>query len=179
MEYAKDFGIPYVIVRPGVVYGPGNLAIPGRVGIDTFGLFLHLGGSNPIPFTYVDNCADAIVLAGLTEGVDGEVFNVVDDGVPNSRQFLRLYKRKVKGFASVYVPHPVSYALCWLWEAYADWSQEQLPRTYNRRRWRAFWKRARYSNDKLKRRTGWHPKTTPKEALDRYFAACRLGGESA
>ena len=58
-----------------------------------FGIFLHLGGSNPIPFTYVDNCADAIVLAGLTPGVDGEVFNVVDDNLPTSRQFLRLYKQ--------------------------------------------------------------------------------------
>ena len=33
------------------------------VGIGTFGVFLHLGGSNTIPFTYVDNCAEAIVLA--------------------------------------------------------------------------------------------------------------------
>ena len=45
-EYGKKFGIPYVIVRPGHVYGPGNEAITGRVGIGTFGVFLHLGGSN-------------------------------------------------------------------------------------------------------------------------------------
>jgi nucleoside-diphosphate-sugar epimerase len=178
-EYGKEFGIPFVIVRPGVVYGPGNLAIPGRVGIDTFGLFLHLGGSNPIPFTYVDNCADAIVLAGLVEGVDGEVFNVLDDGVPNSREFLRLYKRNVKRFRSLYVPHALSYGLCWLWEAYADWSEGQLPRTYNRRRWCAFWKRARYSNEKLKRLVGWQPRITVEEGFERYFAACRVGAESA
>src|SRR5262245_10642259 len=76
-DYGRRFGIPYVIVRPGCVYGPGNPGITGRVGIGTFGLFLHLGGSNRIPFTYVDNCADAIALAGLKRGVDGEVFNVV------------------------------------------------------------------------------------------------------
>src|SRR5258706_11230070 len=76
-EYGKKHGVPHVIVRPGFVYGTGNEAITGRVGIATFGVFLHLGGSNSIPFTHVDNCADAIALAGLKKGIDGEVFNVV------------------------------------------------------------------------------------------------------
>src|SRR5262249_54849308 len=78
VDYARKYNLPYVIVRPGYVYGPGNEAITNRVGIGTFGLFLHLGGRNPIPFTYVDNCADAIALAGLRPGIEGEVFNVVD-----------------------------------------------------------------------------------------------------
>src|SRR5947208_3933813 len=118
MEYGKKFGIPYVIVRPGFVYGPGNEAITGRVGLGSFGTFLHLGGSNPIPLTYVDNCAEAIVLAGLRPGIDGEVFNVVDDDLPTSRKFLSLYKKKVRSFRSIYVPHWLSYLLCCLWEAY-------------------------------------------------------------
>ena len=49
------------------------------MGIDTFGFFIHLGGSNQLPLTDVDNCAEAVVLAGLKPGVDGEIFNVVDD----------------------------------------------------------------------------------------------------
>src|SRR5258708_1529188 len=53
LDYGKRFGIPYVLVRPGYVYGAGNEGISGRGGIGTFGLFLHLGGSNTIPFTYV------------------------------------------------------------------------------------------------------------------------------
>jgi len=179
VEYANKHSIPYVIVRPGVVYGPGNLAITGRVGIDTFGVFLHLGGSNPIPFTYVDNCAEAITLAGLKKGIDGEVFNVVDDDLPSSRQFLRLYKRNVKRFASFYVPHAVSYGLCYLWERYSSWSQGQLPPAFNRRRWCAFWKKTRYSNDKLKNRVGWLPRISTAEGFRRYFEACRAGESNA
>src|SRR5439155_120505 len=68
-EYGRRFGIPYVIVRPGAVYGPGTKDITGRVGIHTFGVFLHLGGPNTIPFTYFYNCADENVLAGLTTKV--------------------------------------------------------------------------------------------------------------
>src|ERR1019366_2765830 len=140
MEYCGKFGLPYVIVRPGYVYGPGKKAITGRVGITSFGPFLHLGGSNTIPFTYVDNCAEAIVLAGLAKGVDGEPFNFVDDDLPSSRQFLRLYKKNAKHFKSIYVPHLISYAFCYLWEKYSEWSEGQLPPVFNRRRWATDWK---------------------------------------
>ncbi len=61
-----------------------------------FGPFLHFGGFNSIPFTYVDNCAEAIVLAGLVSGVEGEIFNVLDDDTPSSRQFLKMYKQNVR-----------------------------------------------------------------------------------
>ena len=172
-EYGQKHGIPYVIVRPGYVYGPGNEAITNRVGIGTFGLFLHLGGSNTIPFTYVDNCADAIVLAGLMRGVEGEVFNVVDDDLPSSRRFLRLYKRNVKHFRSLYLPHPLSYLLCFLWEKYSAWSEGQLPPAFNRSVWHAVWKKTRYTNAKLKNRLQWTPKVSSTEALNRYFQSCR------
>ena len=178
-DYGEKRGVPYVIVRPGYVYGPGNLAITGRVGIGTFGIFLHLGGANSIPITFVDNCADAIVRAGLTKGVDGQVFNVVDDDLPSSRSFLRLYKRHVRRFTSIYVPHVMSYLLCWLWEEYSDWSQGQLPPVFNRRGWHAYWKRTRYSNAKLKALLGWTPKVSTTEALNLYFESCRQKGRHA
>jgi nucleoside-diphosphate-sugar epimerase len=178
--YGMEFGIPYVLVRPGYVYGPDSKGtLTNRVGIGTFGLFLHLGGSNQIPLSYVDNCAEAVVLAGLTPGVDGEVFNVVDDGLPSSRRLLRLYKKNVGRFKSVYVPKAVSYLLCYLWELYSGWSEGQLPLAFNRKVWRAFWKKTVYSNQKLKTRVGWSPRVPTEEGLRRYFEACRIGGANA
>jgi 2-alkyl-3-oxoalkanoate reductase len=172
-DYGKQHGIPYVILKPGYVYGPGNPGITGRVGIDTFGVFLHLGGGNPVPLSYVDNCAEAIVLAGLKPSVNGEVFNVVDDCLPSSRKFLRQYKRNVGHFRSIYVPRFASYLFCWLWERYSEWSKGQLPPSFNRRRWHAEWKGSRYSNSKLKARLGWMPKVSPAEGLASHFAGCR------
>jgi nucleoside-diphosphate-sugar epimerase len=177
-EYGKKAGIPYVLVRPGSVYGAKG-DITGRVGIAAFGPFLHLGGSNTIPFTYVENCAEAIVLAGLVKGVDGEVFNVVDDDLPSSRQFLRLYKKSAKNFKSIYVPHAVSYALCYLWEKYSKWSHGQLPPVFNRRRWHTEWKKTRYSNEKLKAKLGWKPQISTAEGLRRYIEACTRDGRHA
>jgi nucleoside-diphosphate-sugar epimerase len=171
-EYGRNHGVRYAVVRPGSVYGARKSDITGRVGINTFGPYLHLGGSNTIPFTYVDNCADAIVLAGIVEGVDGEAFNVVDDNLPSSRQFLRFYKKNAKRFSSIYVPHAVSYALCYLWEKYSEWSEGQLPPVFNRKRWHAEWKNTRYSNRKLKTKLGWIPKVSTAEGLRRYAEAC-------
>ncbi|HET7213055.1 MAG TPA: NAD(P)-dependent oxidoreductase [Terriglobia bacterium] len=173
VSYGSQWNIPYVIVRPGYVYGPGNQAISSRVGIGTFGLFLHLGGSNRIPLTYIDNCAEAIALAGLVKGIEGETLNVVDDYLPSSRKFLRLYKRNVRHFKSLYLPHFVSYALCYLWERYSAWSEGQLPPVFNRRRWHVDWKQTDYSNQKLKTLVGWTPTVPMTEALNRYFQSCR------
>jgi nucleoside-diphosphate-sugar epimerase len=173
VDYGKRFNIPYVIVRPGVVYGPGNESITGRAGIGSFGLFLHMGGANEMPLTYVDNCADAVVLAGVKPGIEGEVFNVVDDQLLSSRQFLRLYKKNVRRFNSIYLPHVVSYCLCWLWEKYAQWSHNQIPHVFNRRIWHAYWKKTSYTNARAKTRLGWNPRVSLSEALQRYFESCR------
>ena len=173
MDYGRTRGLKYVLLRPGVVFGPGKNSITGRVGTDTFGVFMHMGGGNRMPFTYVENCAEAIVLAGLKPGVDGEIFNIVDNDLPTSRQFLRQYKRKVRPLRSLYVPHWMSYLLCWAWECYSTWSHEQLPPVFTRREWAATWKRTRYSNEKAKRLLGWTPRVPMAEAMERYFEDCR------
>lgn len=172
-EYSKKYDIPYVIVRPGAVYGPGKKELTGRIGIGTFGIFLHLGGLNRIPLTYVDNCADAIVLAGIKKGIDGEIFNIVDDELPRSRKFLRMYKKNVGYFKSIYLPYRVTYFLCYFWEKYSKWSEGQLPPVFNRRRCATDWKGNKYSNEKLKKLLGWTPKISFNDASKRYFEYVR------
>ena len=176
-EYGREHNTPYVIVRPGPVYGPGKSEITSRVGIDTFGIFMHLGGSNRIPLTYVDNCAEAIVLAGIRKSVNGEVFNIVDDYLPSSREFLRMYKKEVGGFKSIYVPYRVFYFFCYLWERYSKWSGGQLPPAFNRRRCAAYWKGNQYTNKKLKNLLGWEPKISFEEGTKRYFEYVKRNGK--
>jgi nucleoside-diphosphate-sugar epimerase len=173
LDYAQKHHIPYVILRPCTVYGAGWDQPPSRVGINTFGLFFHLGGSNRIPLSYVDNCAEAIALAGFKSGVDGEAFNVVDDDLPTSREFLRLYKKHGRRMASIYLPYPVFYAGCTLWERYSKWSQGQLPLAFNRRKCAYYWKGNQYSNRKLKERLGWKPVVPFAEASRRFFEYVR------
>lgn len=168
-EYGKQHNLPYVILRPGTVFGPGKRDLSGRVGIGSFGLFIQVGGSNLLPLTFVDNCAEAIVLAGLKPGVDGEIFNVVDDHLLTSRQFLRAYKKRVKGFTSVRIPYFLAYGLCLLWERYSARSKGQLPPAFNRRRCTAEWKGNRYSNRKIRERLGWKPRIGREQAMARFL----------
>jgi nucleoside-diphosphate-sugar epimerase len=169
-EYGAKQNLPYVILRPGYVFGPGKRELSGRIGNGAFGFFLHVGGSNRLPMTFVENCAGAIVLAGLKPGVDGEVFNVVDDDVLTSAQFLRAYRQQMKSFSSVRVPYPIAYGLCLLWEKYSKWSGGQLPPVFNRRRCAAEWKGNRYSNHKLHERLGWRPKVNLNDAMASFLA---------
>lgn len=173
MEYGKTRNLPYVLVRPSVVFGPGKARIPGRVGIDTFGVFLHLGLNNRMPLTYVDNCAEGIVLAGLRKGIKGEVINIVDDDLPKSREFLRMYKKQVHRFISIPIPYPAYYLFNYLWEKYSKWSEGQLPPAFNRRTCAAYFKGNTYSNKKAKELLGWHPRVRMSEGLQRYFAYVR------
>ncbi len=174
LAYANSNGLPYVIVRPGVTFGPGKANIPGRVGNNSFGVFLHLGLGNQMPLTYVDNCAEAIVLAGLRRDINGEVFNIVDGNLPTSRQFLAAYKGRVRRFASIPVPYPVFYALSWVWERYSKWSEGQLPPVFNRRACAIYYKGNVYANAKARERMGWQPKVGMADALDAYFKYARM-----
>jgi nucleoside-diphosphate-sugar epimerase len=169
-EYGRLRDLPYVIVRPGITFGPGKTKIPGRVGIDTFGVFLHIGLGNRMPFTYVENCAEAIVLAGLTPGIEGEEFNVVDDDLPRSREFLRRYKRKVRRIRTIPVPYSLFYLFNFAWEKYSVWSGGQLPPAFNRRTCEAYYKGQSFSNQKVKRLLGWRPRVAMGVALDRFCA---------
>lgn len=172
-EYGRTRNLPYVTVRPGLTIGPGKAKIPGRVGIDTFGVFLHLGLNNRMPFTYVDNCAEAIVLAGLKKGIEGEVFNIIDDDLPKSLTFLRMYKQRVKNFISIPMPYPLFYWFNYLWEKYSAWSGGQLPPVFNRKTCAAYFKGNTYSNRKAKELLGWHPRVGMAEGLDMFYAYAR------
>jgi len=169
LDYAKNHSLHYVIVRPSVVFGPGKAKITARIGLDTFGVFLHLGLNNIIPLTYVDNCAEAIVLAGLKKGIDGEIINILDDDLPRSREFLKLYKRKVRDFFSIPVPYPAWYFLNYLWEKYSNWSEGQLPPVFNQRFCATYWKGNTYSNQKAKELLGWQPRVDMDKALRNFF----------
>ena len=169
-EYGKSRGLSFVILRPGTVFGPGKTDLTGRIGIDTFGFFIHVGGSNILPLTFVDNCAEAIVLAGLVPGVHNETFNVVDDDLLTSAQFLAAYKKCVEPLFSLRIPYWIAYATCRMWEEYSRRSRGQLPPAFNRRRCAAEWKGNCFSNRKLREALGWTPRVPMDAAMEQFLS---------
>jgi nucleoside-diphosphate-sugar epimerase len=175
-EYSAKYGLDLVVLRPGVIYGPGGGHFSNRVGLSLFGRFLHLGGNNLLPLTYVDNCAEAIVVAALSPAASGQVYNVVDDDLVTSKQYLALYKSEVRRLRSIPIPYPV---LLWgsgMVERYHERSRGQLPAIFTPYKTRAMWGGNQFSNAKLKS-IGWRPILSTREGLSRSFAAFRLEPE--
>lgn len=154
-------GVPYVIIRPGAIYGPGKTWNFGRAMTMGKTGFVFAPWST-MRLTHVDNCADAIVKAVTADAAVGEVVNIVDDDVPSFGRFHSLCKA-----SGAPVGRRVS--LPWWSVAATGWAVKgvdsllfkgnaKLPEFLALRRQRAQWKNMRYSNAKAKRVLGWSPR---------------------
>src|SRR5262249_28333293 len=135
-------------------------------------VFLHLGGSNVLPLSYVDNCAEAIAIAARNDAASGQVYNVHDDQLPTSREYLRLYKRNVKRVTSVFVPYSAAMLISSAVEWYHRYSKGQLPAAFTRYGSAALWKGWRFDNSKIKA-LGWKQIVPTPEGLQRSFSSFR------
>jgi nucleoside-diphosphate-sugar epimerase len=92
MEYGRKYNIPYVILRPGAVYGPGNKGITGRSRNQHLRYFPFIWEVQTESLSYVDNCADAIV--GWSEkGIDGKYLMWWMTTFRQADNFSRMYKK--------------------------------------------------------------------------------------
>ncbi len=168
-EYHEKYGFPLTVLRPGVIYGPGGSAFSSRVGLQLFGVFFHLGGDNLLPLTYVDNCAEAIALAGINDAANGHVYNVVDDDLITASEYLKRYQQRVGPLRVLPVPYPLLLAGSMLIERYHAWSKGQLPAIFTPYKTRTSWRPTRFDNSRIKT-LGHHQIVPTDEGLERTFA---------
>ena len=171
-EYQRRNGFELVVLRPGVIYGPDGGHFSNRVGLTIGNWQLHFGGSNLLPLSYVDNCAEALVIAGNHQRASGEVYNVHDNDLPTCREYLRAYKRNVTKVRSISVPYFAVQLLASMAEKYNRYSKGQLPAILTPYKAASQWGGNRFDNSKL-RSIGWEQLMTTTEGLRRSFAAFR------
>lgn len=177
-EAHRERGLPLSVVRPGVIFGPGRDCVSGRVGLRLGRWLIQMGGRQQLPYTFVDNCARAVLLAGTVSGVEGEAFNVIDDGLPTARELLKRHREEVGGLRRLPVPSWAILPLSGLCEWYHHRSGGQLPAVLTPYKSRAMWKPLRYSNAKAKAVLGWRPETTFEEGLRQTFTRLRSERDS-
>ena len=158
-----------VVLRPGVIYGEEGAGISARVGLSLFGLFLRLGGKNLLPLSYVENCAEAIVVAGRASAAAGQTYNVHDDDLPTCAAYLAAYEKAVRPMPGISVPYPVLRALSRGLEGYHRWSKGQLPAIFTPYKVAATWGGNRFDNHKIKG-IGWRQLVPTSEGMRRTFA---------
>lgn len=166
----RSGGLETVIVRLGLVCGVGASALPAHVCQSLAGdwVILFGDGSVPLPLIYVDNAVDALVLAATVEGVAGESFNVVDDGVLTQREYLTLLRQTAGGKPRVLrLPTICYYALGLASELVAA-ARKKEPTT-NRYRIRSRLAHVRWDCNKAKHMLQWRPRVPLREGLTTIF----------
>jgi nucleoside-diphosphate-sugar epimerase len=159
-----------VVVRPGVLYGykPGQQNVfLGRVRKFLKPDLLAVVSSPDyrVPLTYVENAADAVVLAGTAEGVERGIFNVIDDpDLTQQRYFRTLSEVRPKPLRVLYLPvslvSPAVHAV--------DFAHKLA----KRRPWSVAYqllrseRSARYSTEAARTRLGWTPRVDLRTSLE-------------
>lgn len=172
-EIAVKAGLPLVIIRPGVVFGPGKGALSTRVGLTIGGLTLRIGSARQLPYTYVDNCAAAICLAGQSAKAVGETINILDDDLPSVRSVLAAYRKHGKKLRSIWLPQRAIGPLSSLYGWYHRYSRGQVPEVITRYRTDTFWRPLRFTNAKAKHLLAWTPHVSMACALERSISSTR------
>ena len=173
-DHAVRSGWDYTVLRPGVIYGKDNLWT-ARLGVRGRARLAANGAWARLPLTYVENCAEAIVMAAETEAASAQTLNVVDDEMPTQRRVRRdappadvaaadhrsgrLDRRARLGRAGD--AH----------EQAAARRPGEGPGIFIPCRLAARCKPLRFSNHRIKEVLGWKPRYSLNEALDRSFAA--------
>ena len=165
-SWVRRHGLRLAVARPGVIYGPGGPAISSRVGFVLGPVFLHLGARNPLPLTYVDNCADALLAIARHAPFEGEAYNVVDDELLDAAGYLRHWRRAVKSVPVVRLPWIGVRGMAWLVATAHRLSRGRFPLLTSPYRARATWRPQTYSNARL-RALGWSPRVPLEQALPR------------
>jgi nucleoside-diphosphate-sugar epimerase/peptidoglycan/xylan/chitin deacetylase (PgdA/CDA1 family) len=171
-EYQESNGFELVVLRPGVIYGPDGGHFSNRVGLTIGKWLLHFGGSNLLPLSYVDNCAEAVAVAGTHQRAAGQVYNVHDDDLPTCREYLLAYRKHVTKIRSISVPYFGVRLLSSMVAKYNRYSKGQLPAVLTPYKAASQWGGNRFDNSKL-RSIGWKQLVPTAEALQRSFAAFR------
>jgi peptidoglycan/xylan/chitin deacetylase (PgdA/CDA1 family)/nucleoside-diphosphate-sugar epimerase len=177
-EYQRRNGFELVVLRPGVIYGAGGGHFSNRVGLTIGSWQLHFGGSNLLPLSYVDNCAEALVVAGAYQGAAGQVYNVHDSDLPTCAEYLRAYRKHVLNIRFISVPYFAVKLLSSMVARYNRYSKGQLPAILTRYKAASLWGGNRSSNSKL-RSIGWKQLVPTSVGLQRSFAAFRAELEAA
>lgn len=146
--YGDSYGIPYVCLRPFNAYGPAQS--PDRIVPETITLALKgkpvaiTEGAQTREFNYVEDIADAFVLAAASEGGVGQVINVGCGQEISMRDLARKILEKL-GWPVELKVGALPYRPKEIWRMYCD-------------------------NSKARALLGWVPRVGLDEGLDRTIA---------
>jgi nucleoside-diphosphate-sugar epimerase len=160
-HYQREKQLAVTVIRPGMVYGPGDRVMLDRVIPLLRKQKIRFLG-NPrvtLPLVHAGDVARAAVLAANSEIAVGQVYNVINAEPVTQEEFLNTIAI-LSGAAHVkrHVPYSVAYAIAGAAEFSARLLRPQRPPLLTRYRVFLFGYQRYYSTAKIESALGWEPK---------------------
>ena len=153
-EAATKHALDLVVLRSGILYSARHMPLPGRAGLRLGRLLLQFGGDSLLPLCHIVNCAAGVILAGDSSSASNQAYNLVDDGLPTIREYVKAYSRNVERLISVPFTFPATMLLSQVVQRYHAYSRGQIPRVLSPYESAAIWRGHRFDNRKIKA-LGW------------------------
>jgi len=168
-RYWREVGLPVTVVRPGILYGPAGGRPIGR-GLGQLGpVRLMIGsGHNLLPYTYVDNAVDCLLLAAISPEAIGQAYNVVDEPQVSVRDVI-LQRKEITGERLILVPLPpfLLFVAAHLLELKSSLSRSEVPPKATRFVILSACADIHYDTRKARQQLGWQPAVTLEKGLRR------------
>jgi 2-alkyl-3-oxoalkanoate reductase len=188
-QFSREAKLPLTVIYPGWVYGPGDQAFfVGLAEAIDEGAMMFWHRDTRLAWAYIDNLADAIVLASTQPPAVGNGYLVYDgdDGPTLQEVCTRIAAIMGKPAPTRHVPYALAFGIASL--AQAVWRMFRLrgaPLLFTGDV-KAFGSQWHFSNAKARRDLGWTPRVATADGMNaamEYLRAQRgipspLGGES-
>jgi nucleoside-diphosphate-sugar epimerase len=165
-SFAQRTGLPTVILREGIIFGPGR-PLPNGIFAFRLGTMDVVFGDpqNRFPVNYVENLIDALQIAAAASGKGLQEFNVLDDDELTLGQYHQQRSAVDHSKVQFSSPWPL-YLASPIMEAVRPivpmgdlrLSRHQLRRSLQNRR---------YDTGRIREQTGWAPRVSLREAIER------------
>lgn len=173
LDAYRSHGVPCVVLRPGLVYGPRDRTVlPRMIELLRARKLPYLGrGKRAINCTYIGNLVDAIFLAVEQPKAVGQTYNLTDGEFVSKRRFIEAI---ADGLG---LERPTRSIPLWL-ARIAAWNQERQarragasePPRLTQARLKLFGLNLDFSIDKAKRELGYRPRIPFDQAIQETIA---------
>jgi nucleoside-diphosphate-sugar epimerase len=165
-------GAPVVVLRPGLLYGPGKRPPLARQSFSAGRWrFILADRQYALPLSYVDNVADAILLAARAADAAGEAFTIVDENTPQAAYVGSYLQASGEDWRPVYLPVRLAAAAALVLERALRIARRRSPITYHQVRRATL--RAHFDCSRAYKVLGWRPAVPITEGLRRTFESLR------
>jgi nucleoside-diphosphate-sugar epimerase len=165
-DYWREEGLPITVLRLGILYGPGGRS-PDRGLIQLGPLRLTIGrGRNQMPYAYVGNAVDCMLLAAISPEAIGQAYNVVDEPQVTPHDVAER-SAKITGERSILTPVPpfLLSGVARLFEWRNERRDSQTPPKLSRFVVSSAGRNLRYDTSRAREQLGWQSEVTLEEGL--------------